>query len=100
MDNGFTPGTELVVDAYFVASDEDSLGKVAERLVECDWKAGQTHSRRRGLWGRKEFWVSTTRVYPRATLRDLDCMVEELGVIAGMHGVEFDGWGAPLPESE
>lgn len=84
---GFAPGSNLPVDAYFFLEDEASTRALGSELQERGWRADVSVD---------DLNIVASCTIARVQLTDLDRMVDELETLAARHCAEFDGWGAQL----
>ncbi|MFI7586163.1 ribonuclease E inhibitor RraB [Spongisporangium articulatum] len=97
-DHGLTEGASLDADLFWFATDRPAADALAEALATEGIAATvdeQTHG-----WLRRRTVVSVHAVLhlARVDLATLDAMVERMEVLGDRYGVEFDGWGAAVPD--
>ena len=100
LDNGAREGAPLVVDSYFYADGEGSAKALADALAAAGSDVDVEPGRPSGFLRRAKPWavVSSTTI-PAASLAGLTGLTAQMITLAHDLGVEYDGWGAQIPES-
>lgn len=100
LDNGARDGGPLVVDSYFYADDDASAHALADALAAAGSDVDVEPGRAAGRLRKAKPWavVSTTNL-SAASLPVLSALIGRMIGLAHTHGVEYDGWGAEVPEA-
>jgi Regulator of ribonuclease activity B len=98
-EHGVRDGTELLLDFFYFApgqAEADALASSVRAETDYQVEVGSTKS---GLLGKRSWHVNGTTGPTPASLAELDEWVTRMVQLGNRHGCEFDGWGAPIPDS-
>lgn len=100
LDNGAREGGPLIVDSYFYADAEGTAKALADALAaagsDVDIEAGKPG----GFLRKAKPWeVVSTTTLPAASLAAITGLTGQMITLAHELGVEYDGWGAQIPDA-
>lgn len=100
LDNGAREGGPLVVDSYFYADAEGPATALATALGKGGSDIDVTPGKPGGLLRKAKPWeVVSSTTLAAASLAAISGLTQQMITLAHELGIEYDGWGAQIPES-
>jgi len=97
-DTGVADGTLLSLDFFFVDGDE-SGARALQAALSAEASQVDVMASKTGSLKRRQVWSVSGTTKPLAvSLPGLREWVERMVRLGDAHGLEFDGWGAEVPE--